>query len=177
MSKITEKEWVEDFQEFIQGEDVRVPESVTKAIFAKVQRDLNPSAWLVFAKLLGIHSVVGTLSLAVCNQFGISPFHTDFSLSEYFMKFGHSTCMFLCGVLFLSLSVLLWRLVGRPEELRVLRKNAWLQVFALSMISLGIFAALGAEFTLAIGFLWFVGAMLAGVCIAMMPPRFWSRPA
>jgi hypothetical protein len=107
--------------------------------------------------------------LAICNQFGITPFQTGFSLSDYFMKFGHSTCMFLCGVLFLSLSLLICRSLVLPEELRVLRKNVWLQVFGLSMISLGVFAAFGAHITLAIGVLWLTGAMLGGIAVAMLP--------
>lgn len=167
-------EWIEDFQEFVQSEGTPVPENISKAIFDRVHRDLNPSAWLLFAKLLGVHSVVGTLSLAICNQFGINPFQTNFSLSDYFMKFGHSTCMLLCGVLFVGSSILLSRMLIRPEEIRVLRKNAWLEVFGLSMISLGVFAALGAEITLAVGILWFVGAMLGGTTIAMIPKSMRS---
>jgi len=169
MSKFTEKEWLEDFREFVRSEGTPVPRGISDSILAQVRQDLNPSAWLVFAKLFGVHVLVGTLSLAICNQFGITPFQTGFSLSDYFMKFGHSTCMFLCGVLFLSLSLLICRSIVFPEELRVLRKNVWLQVFGLSMISLGIFAALGAQITLAIGVLWLAGAMLGGIAVAMLP--------
>ena len=171
MSKITEKEWIEDFQEFVRSEGTPVPEYISKAVLSQVHQDLNPSAWFIFMKLLGIHSVVGTFSLAICNQFGINPFQTGFSLSNYFMKFGHSTCMVLCGVLFVSVSVFSTRTLIRPEELRVLRKNAVLEVFGLSMISLGIFAALGAEITLAIAILWLIGAMLGGTTIAMIPRK------
>jgi hypothetical protein len=175
VSKITEKEWIEDFQEFVRSDGVPVPEGISKQILAQVHRDLNPSAWMVFVKLLGVHAVVGTLSLAICNQFGITPFQTGFSLSDYFMKFGHSTCMFLCGVLFVSLSVLLSRSVIQPEELRVLRNKAWFEVFGLSMISLGVFAAVGAEITLAIGLLWLAGAMLGGTAVAMLPRTIQSE--
>jgi hypothetical protein len=171
MSKITEKEWVEDFQEFVRSERTPVPEHISQAVLSEVYRDLNPSAWLIFVKLLGIHSVVGTFSLVICNQFGINPFQTGFSLSDYFMKFGQSTCMVLCGVLFVGLSVFSTRMMIRPEELRVLRKNAPLEIFGLSMISLGVFAALGAEITLAVAILWLMGAMLGGTTIAMIPRK------
>jgi hypothetical protein len=171
MTRITEKEWVEDFQEFVKSEGPPVPEGIAKEVLGQVRRDLNPSGWIVFAKLLGIHSVIGTLSLAICNQFGVSPFHSGFSLSEYFMTFGHSACMFFCGTLFLSLSMLLFRALIRPEEFRVLRRNASLQVMALGAISLGIFAMVGAEFTVAIGALWFAGAMLGGVGTVYLPRR------
>lgn len=161
--KLNEKEWLEEFKEFVQADDVPVPKDVTERIFNRVRADLNPSAWVVFAKLLGIHVVVGTLSLAICSQFGINPFHTSFSLSEYFMKFGHSTCMLLCGVLFIGLTVLLGRLFLRREELLVLSRNAILQIFGLSVLSMAAFIGLGAEIVLGIGVLWFVGAMIGGV--------------
>lgn len=160
--KITEKEWLEDFKDFVDFEEASVPEEVSKNILKKVHKDLNPSAWWIFSKLFGIHVVVGTLSLAICNQFGLSPFHTEFSLSEYFMKFGHSTCMFLCGVLFISLTVLLGRIVFSQDEFRVLSKNAALQIFGLSVFSLVAFTAFGAEIALSIGFLWLAGALLGG---------------
>ena len=120
MSNITEKEWIEDFQEFVRSESVPVPESVSKAILSRISKDLNPSPWIIFIKLLGIHAVVGTLSLAICNQFGINPFSTEFSLSDYFMKFGHSTCMFLCGVLFVGSSLFVSNSLLRPEVCGVL---------------------------------------------------------
>ena len=171
MNKFTEKEWIEDFQEFVRSEGTAVPKEASEKLFAMVRKDLNPSSWFIFAKLLAIHSVVGTLSLAICNQFDINPFRTGFSLSNYFMKFGHSTCMFLCGVLFVGLSLLMTRAIVRPEELRVLRKNALLEIFGLSMISLGVFAAVGAEFTFAVAVLWLVGAMLGGTAVVMVPRR------
>lgn len=161
--KRTEKEWLEDFREFIDAEKAPVPADVSESILGRVRADLNPSAWVVFAKLLSIHLVVGTLSLAVCNQFGLNPFHTDFSLSDYFMKFGHSTCMVLCGVLFISLTVALGRFALRGEELLVLSKNAPLQVFGLSMLSLAAFIGFGAELVLGIAFLWLAGAMVGGI--------------
>jgi len=164
--KITEKEWLEDFKEFVQSDGVPVPREVSENILKRVHADLNPSAWLVFSKLFGIHLVVGTLSLAICSQFGLNPFHTDFSLSEYFMKFGHSTCMVLCGVLFIGLTIILGRLFLRREELLVLSRNAPLQVFGLSVLSMAAFIGFGAEVVLGIGILWFLGAMLGGVVAA-----------
>lgn len=158
-----EKEWLENFKDFVNSDGVPVPKEISNQILQKVRQDLNPSAWLVFGKLLGIHALVGTLSLAICNQFGLNPFHTNFSLSDYFMKFGHSTCMVLCGVLFISLTIGLSYLVLRREELFILSKNAPLQVFGLSLLSLAAFIGFGAEIVLGIAVLWFLGAMLGGL--------------
>ncbi|MGE4130541.1 MAG: hypothetical protein AB7F86_02840 [Bdellovibrionales bacterium] len=164
--KITEKEWLEDFKEFVQSDGAPVPKEVSENILSRVRADLNPSPWMVFAKLLGIHLVLGTLSLAICSQFGLNPFHTDFSLSKYFMMLGHSTCMVLCGVLFIGLTIILGRLFLQREELLVLSRNAPLQVFGLSVLSMAAFIGFGAEVVFGIGILWFLGAMLGGVVAA-----------
>jgi hypothetical protein len=164
--KFTEKEWLEDFKEFVQSEGVPVPREVSENILSRIRADLNPSPWKVFAKLLGIHLVVGTLSLAICNQFGLNPFHTNFSLSEYFMKFGHSTCMVLCGVLFIGLTIVLGQRILRREELLVLSRNAPLQIFGLSVLSLAALIGFGAEVVLGIGILWLIGAMIGGMVAA-----------
>jgi len=172
--KLREKVWLEEFREFVQSEGSAVPAEVSERILREVRAQLNPSAWTVFAKLLGIHGVVGTLSLVVCNQFGLNPFHTEFSLSEYFMKFGHSTCMVLCGVLFIGLTVTLGHLVLRREELLVLSKNAFLQVFGLSVFSLVAFIAFGAEIVFGIAALWLLGAMVGGILASRL---LFRRPS
>lgn len=164
--KITEKEWLEDFKEFVGSESTAVPKEISDQILKKIHSDLNPSSWLVFSKLLGIHLVVGTLSLAICNQFGLNPFQTNFSLSDYFMRLGHSTCMVFCGVLFIGLTVTLGNFVLRREELLVLSRNALLQVFGLSVLSLAAFIGFGAEIVLGIAALWFLGAMVGGIFVA-----------
>ena len=161
--RITEKEWLEDFKDFVATKEIAVPEDVSRRILSRVHRDLNPSSWLVFLKLLGIHSVVGTLSLAICDQFGMSPFNTNFSLTQYFMKFGHSFCMMLCGFLFLGLTGVFCQTVLRQEEFLVLKKNAVIQVFFISALSLVSFVAFGREFVFGAFLLWILGALIGGI--------------
>lgn len=73
-SKMTEKEWLNEFNEFVSAEEVPVPEALSQRILLRTEKLMNPSPWLVFFKLLGIHTVFGTLSLSICNQFGLNPF-------------------------------------------------------------------------------------------------------
>ncbi|MEK7071070.1 MAG: hypothetical protein AAB966_04645 [Patescibacteria group bacterium] len=160
--RITEKEWLEDFKNFVETEEVIVPHEVSQRILTRIHDDLNPSSWVVFLKLLGIHSVVGTLSLAVCDQFGLNPFNTDFSLSQYFMKFGHSFCMVLCGFLFLGLTGVFSKSILQQEEFLVLKKNVIIQVFFLSLLSLVSFVAFGGEVIIGAFILWFLGALFGG---------------
>lgn len=168
-SKISEKEWLEDFQDFVRAEGSSVTYETSKVILERIHKELNPSPWIIFLKLLIAHGVVGTLSLAICDQFGMSPFQTNFSLSEYMMKFGYSACMTFCGFLFIGLTVALVRRFLRPEEYRVLRSNAPLQIFGLSTLSLVAFFAFGAEIVFTVGLLWFIGAMVGGITLTLLP--------
>lgn len=169
--KISEKEWLEDFQDFVRTEGSPVSPEASKAILERIHEELNPSPWIIFLKLLSIHAIIGTLSLAICNQFEMSPFETSFSLSEYMMKFGHSVCMASCGFIFISLTVALCRPLLRSEDFRVLKKNAALQVFGLSSLSLVAFLAFGAEIIFTVGLLWLIGAMLGGMVFTLLPDQ------
>lgn len=173
--KNVEKEWIKDYQEFLNGPRTAVPEEISKKILTKINSDLNPSATTVFAKLFITHAITGTLSLTICEQFGVAPFRTGFSLSHYFMKFGHNVCLFLCGFLFVSLSVVMARFILRNEDFRVLGKNAKFQIPILSMVSLSIFWMIGAEIFLELSLLWLLGAMLGGLIPAIMMQRSVSK--
>lgn len=157
-----ENQWLNDFNEFMELEDQKAPQKTTETILARTKTLMNPSPWLVFLKLLGIHSVFGTLSLAICNQFDLNPFNTKLSLSEYFMTFGHSACMTLCGVIFVSFSLIAAWLILNRDEFAVIKRNYFIQICSLSLLSLAIFIALGANVTLSIALLWFLGALVGG---------------
>ncbi len=172
--KTSEDKWIEEFKSFAAQTSEVVPRMVSDQILARITAEMRPSVLKVFAKLLGIHGVVGTLSLAICNQFGLSPFPTHFSLSDYFMRWGHSVCMFCCGVLFIGLTVLLSQFVLSVEEFKVFSKNSFLQVFTLSVFSLVSFLAFGAEMTLGIALFWLVGALLGGLALSRLPRLQWS---
>lgn len=166
MSRITEKEWLEDFQEFVNTESQMVPKEISEKVLRRVKKSLNPAWYFIFMKLFCVHLLTGTLSMGICNQFGMSPFNTGFSLSDYFMKFGHSTCMFFCGVLFVGGSILISSYIIRPEELRVLKRSAVVQSLSLGILSLSIFWLLGAEIALSIAILWMIGALIGGVSVS-----------
>lgn len=158
----TETEWLKDFNEFMELDGVEPPNEASEKILAKTKKLMNPSSWLVFSKLLGVHAIFGTLSLAVCNQFGLNPFNTSLSLSDYFMTFGNSFCMTMCGVIFVSFSLIAAWFVLSKDEFAVLKKNYPIQVFSLSLISLATFVALGAQISLSIAILWVIGAFIGG---------------
>ncbi len=155
--------WFKDFKDFLDAEEVQVPAEVSQRILKYVRGELNPPIYKVFLKLLIVHIPVAFLSLLICDQFGMGPFQKNFSLMQYFMHFGSSVCMFLCGLFFISSSMLVSSVILLPEELRMLKKKSYIHSLFLSLFSIGSFLIFGAQITLSIGFLWILGATIGGI--------------
>lgn len=156
-------DWLKEFKAFTEGDVVQVPAELNERVAKRMEKLLNPSAWVVFLKVLAIHSVVGFLSLAICHQFDLNPFGTSRSLDNWFMSIGgHSVCMIGCGILFLSVSVLASGYFLSLEEARSLRRTGFPQSFALGTISLVLFSTVGAELALTFSGLWLLGALIGG---------------
>lgn len=156
-------EWFKDYQEFIEAEKTSVPQEATNSVFSTVQKLLNPNAWTVFLKILVIHLITGGASLSICHQFGLNPFNTKYSLADWFMSVGgHHFCMLGCGVLFVGAGILSAGYFLTVEEIKALKRTEFLQNFSLGLISLGLFAAFGAEMILSIAGLWLLGGLIGG---------------
>jgi hypothetical protein len=157
------KDWMKEYTEFLDADSARVPPELGQRVLSRVCQMLHPSAWSVFAKVLGIHIIVGFFSLAICHQFGINPFGTTRSLSDWFMDmWGHSVCMVGCGVIFVSFSILAAGYFLTIEEVRALKRTEFLQTLALGVVSLTVFAVFGTELGLTLAGLWMVGALVGG---------------
>lgn len=167
--KHNEKDWLKDFKEFTQTTHTRVPNELSQKILQNIKDELQPSVWLVFFKISTLHAIIGTLSLGLCDQFGMTPFQTHFSLSDYFMKLGNNMCMLLCGFLFLGLSFWAARLLLKREEFAALGQHAVAFVGSLSVISLLIFFALGTEILFQVAVFWLLGALLGGLTPFFLP--------
>ena len=153
-----------DFEDFVNGESSHVPGHVKQRTLSAVQGLLNPKSEIIFFKILGIYLVIGFLSLSVCHQFGINPFQTEWSLDRWLMSFGgHQICMLICGILFVGSSLLVAGYFLTLEEVRVLKRHQLLHILTLGLISIGLFAAFGAELILSIGIIWLVGGIIGGV--------------
>lgn len=162
MSK-NNNEWLNDYQDFLNTENIQVPKELNSSLLLKMHTLINPSAWVVFLKILAIHLVTGFLSLSVCHQFGLNPFNTNYSLVDWFMNIGgHSVCMIGCGVTFVSISLFAAGYFLTIEEIKALKRTEFLQNLALGLISLGLFAAIGAELALGAAGLWLLGSLLGG---------------
>ena len=163
MKNFDQKEWLNHYEDFVNAEVSEVPEELNDVVNLKIKKLLNPNAIMVFLKILGIHVGVGFLSLSVCHQFGINPFNTEKSLAELMMRVGgHNFYMFGCGVLFVSLSLLAAGYFLTTEEVSALKRTELIQSLVLGMISLGLFAAFGAELAVGIAAIWLIGGLIGG---------------
>tara|TARA_B110001454_G_scaffold122549_1_gene114404 strand:+ start:2241 stop:2771 length:531 start_codon:yes stop_codon:yes gene_type:complete len=152
-------EWLKDFTEFSNVTSDQVPASA----YARLKKRLFPSPWIVFGKILGVHAVVGSLSLAVCNQFGLNPFNTQQSLTDWFMKIaGHNFCMLLCGMFFMMTTYILSNLILTFEEIESVKRHEWLQTGIIGLVSLAAFHFFGAELIGTFMALWIAGALIGG---------------
>lgn len=157
------KNWNSEFNLFVQS-DHEIPVELSSRVLGVMSKLMNPSPFRIFSKLLGFHFVFGLLSLSICHQFGLNPFNTRGSFSDWLMEVGgHNFCMIGCGILFIGLSIAAAGYFLSIEEARVLRKTRFLQISALSLFSLGIFVAVGAQLALTIGGLWLLGGLVGGL--------------
>ena len=151
-----------EFEEFKSHAQAPPPHSLTQAIFNQIRSELNPSPWLVFAKLAFIQIAVGLVTLLYCPQFGLSPLGHEGLVPEL-MHWGEHTCMFFCGAIFLGTSALVASFVLSRDEVRVLRKKEVLQILAVSLMSVAVFLCAGAEVAMDIALFWLLGAIIGGL--------------
>ncbi len=164
MKESEEIDWLKEYEIFLKAPPLKVPGEITSGVFSLMQDLMNPSAWTVFFKILGIHLAVGFLSLGVCHQFGMNPFGTDQSLHTWFMSmWGHSTCMIVCGGLFVSATVLTAGYMLSVEEVRALKRTEFIQCFSLVSLSLVLFAIFGAHLGVQFSILWLMGGLVGGL--------------
>ncbi|MBX7230953.1 MAG: hypothetical protein K1X29_02605 [Bdellovibrionales bacterium] len=154
----TDKEaWLKEYTEFVKSDGATVPTE----IFMSLKSRLFPNPWIVFGKILGIHSVVGFLSLGICNQFGLNPFGTEHSLMNWFMRVGgHNFCMLACGIFFMTTTYLISNVMLGLEELETIRRYGWLQTGVLGLVSLAAFYFFGADLVATFAGLWILGAFI-----------------
>lgn len=159
---MSDGEWKSEFLEFIAAEEVAPPPRLSASVRSRISESLNPSPWIVFAKLALFVFFGGLVSLSFCPQFGLA-FSEPSALMKYMMSFGMYACQLACGSIFVGGSSFAAAFVLRLEELKVLRRTRFLQFGALSALSLGGFVCSGTSMLLSLGFVWILGAVIGGV--------------
>lgn len=151
-----------EFIEFLSTKPISPPREITKNIIEKISRDLNPSSLSVFGKVSLIHLLVGSITLLFCPQFGLG-FLSGMGIMHLFMALGSFGCALLCGSFFLGFSTLTVALILRPEEIRVVRKNNFIQISLLAIFSLLIFILFGEVIVTGHSLAWLLGGILMGI--------------
>lgn len=151
-----------EFIEFLSSEPISPPREISQNIIEKISRDLNPSSLSVFAKVSLIHLIIGSITLLFCPQFGLG-FLSGMGIMHLFMNLGSFGCALLCGSIFLGFSTLTVALILRPEEIRVVRKNNFIQISLLAIFSLLIFMIFGEIVVSGHSMAWLLGGILMGI--------------
>lgn len=152
-----------DYQDFAAGAGAHPGTAVSDRVLTRVRMDLNPSPFRVFSKLLAVHALTAVVTLSLCPQFGFRLFWDGMGLMHYFMALGPYGCFVACGSFFTGMSLLIACLVLRGEEIRKIRQNRWLELGALTLVSLGFFVMVSAEVIFGIAVAWLVGALVGSV--------------
>jgi len=152
--------WSEEYQHFMQGEEIYPPQHVYESVRNLVHRDLCPSYSTIFAKISLLHITVGSLSLLLCSQFGMGK---GLTLVHYFMRWGDLVCMMACGSLFLGLTTGVAGMILSQTELRRIRQTGYSMIAVLGLASLLVFLSFGAEIAVNYALAWLFGALLTGV--------------
>ncbi|MBL7714562.1 MAG: hypothetical protein JNL01_03780 [Bdellovibrionales bacterium] len=151
---------MKDFEEFRKSGQTPPP-ALSEAIRFRVDSDLNPSIARVFSKIALIHFFTALFTLSVCPQFGFKLFGSDPGLMHYFMALGETGCAIACGSFFVGTSLAVAILILSQDELRHLRRNRFLELGALVLLSMGAFVMRDPSTTLTgFGVAWLFGALM-----------------
>lgn len=154
-------EFGKEFEEFMNDSiDEGLGSSTSSALFHSVEQDLNPHPARVFGKLLGIHALVTLVTLSFCPQFGFRLLGEGMGLMHVFSIFGEYGCLVACGSFFMGSSILAASFVLNRDEIRQIRRHRFLEIGALTLLSLGFFFMLDLEIVVPLAVSWLIGALL-----------------
>ncbi len=151
-------ETMAEFVKFVQADPVLPAPGTDQSILQMVEKSLNPSIWIVFAKCFCLQTAAGFSTLLICPQFDIGAgthnrlFHVLHSMLPPFLFY------VVCGIIFVLLGAVLAGLVLSRDEIRVIRKIRYVYYAVYSLFIYMIFGFLGADVILISAFAWILGA-------------------
>jgi hypothetical protein len=169
-----------DFDDFSRADEASEPESLPASLRRAVRRDLEPSGTRILVRLSCLHLTLSVVSLSVCHQFGLNPFGTTWSLSDWAMQMaGHTVCMLVCGAVFFGGTVAFMPLVLSSDERRVLWQSVHQYLGTLIFGSLFAFWLVSAELDFGGVLVWSFAAWSTGWLIAAIqrPLVFKNHPS
>lgn len=160
-----EREIMREFAEFIEAGPVAPGKTADAAVLNRVENDLHPALWKVYAKFGLIEIAAGLATLSVCPQFGVGfgrhneLLHTIHTATSPFLFH------LLCGLLFVIFGAALSGLVLNRNEIRVMGAGPgrFLYFSLFGLLAYLSFMALGAEGFVAASLAWVPGALLGNI--------------
>lgn len=151
--------WLNEFKNFSESKAQKIPVSLDLKILGQVAKDLAVRPFQLLAKYLFFHFISVTLTLTFCPQFGIGLLEGH-GISHFFMQFGKEICMVMCGSVCIGSSALLSAIFLRRHELRWMRSKFYTPILATSLVTLGVFAAIGGEIVFHQSLFWLAGGLI-----------------
>ncbi|MBI4804029.1 MAG: hypothetical protein HY795_02205 [Desulfovibrio sp.] len=165
----SEKQFLRQFAEFVETDQVAPSNEVDEAVLRGVAKDLRPAPRWVYAKLTLTGAGAGFATLTLCPQFGLG-----FGLHNEFLHTLHAATSplvfyLLCGALFMSLGALLGGLVLTRQDIRAISRTRHRYFAAYSVLAYATLALLGSEAFVAASLTWMVGAFFCNaLCFRVM---------
>lgn len=153
-----------DFLIFLRSHE-NPPREVKEITRNKIQALISPSIQTVFLKIFAIHFISALVSLRICHQFELNPFHVHQSVSDYLTEtFGHYGCSFGGGLYFFSQTLIFAGFILTREEVRVLKKNLYSQITMLLLVSMMLLFVAGAKISFESTILiWVAGSIIGSL--------------
>lgn len=148
-----------EFEVFFQEHKESAPLSWSLAIHDQIQQDLKVEWLALLLKFYAIQWILGSVTLAFCQQFGFGQGH----LAMIFMSYGEALCMVLCGAFFMGFGALGAAYLLKDAELTALRRQFYWPLGWNGILLLWFFSQLGAEILFSLGAFWLLGGLIATV--------------
>jgi hypothetical protein len=151
-----------DFNDFLDSSK-NPPNKISEDVLSQIRKSLNPDHKVVFGKLVLVQGFIGFLSMLFCPQFNMS-LTNNFEAFHYFHHtFGEQICMAICGSIFLGSGAVFSSYLLSEGEVNKIHNSRFLYFMSISIISVSIFAVLGAKIYLSMITYWLLGAVITGI--------------
>ncbi len=158
-----EKQSLHEFCDFVGAKPVAPSSALDAKVVHRVERDIYPPRWRVFAKFSAIETVVGIATLYFCPQFGIAfGSHNEF-FHNLHQQVDFFTFYVICGLLFVVLGAAMSGLLLGRNELLFIRKSKYGYYLAYGAVACLIFNLLGAQMLFISAIPWVLGAFIGNV--------------
>ncbi|MFC3024923.1 hypothetical protein ACFODT_13980 [Vibrio zhugei] len=156
-----ERNTLRDFVAFLKTKPISPNPRLDDAILQIVEKDLCPSVWQIYAKMLVVCMSAGLMSLTLCPQFGIGQ-ETFLFHSLHAIGSGIVFHLF-CGLFFVTIGASVSAVVLKKNEIRSLSKLKSAFFLGYSVVCFMLFTIFGKDVFVISSLFWIIGAFLGNI--------------